>query len=114
MMRRIDAKISSMEGSWTFAGCVISDSTSATPSRALFYTRHDRGRRFAMRKPSISSRRARTCPKVRALHDDIHAGPVPRSGVQHASRRAAVDTHESFSFFDKGYVMASRDCKQSP
>jgi hypothetical protein len=27
-MRRIDARISSIEGSWTFAGCVISDSTS--------------------------------------------------------------------------------------
>jgi hypothetical protein len=31
MMRRIDAKISSIEGSWTFAGCVISDSTSSRP-----------------------------------------------------------------------------------
>src|SRR6185437_12264102 len=43
MIRRIDARISSMEGSWTFAGCVISDSTSATPSRAFyakqFYTK---------------------------------------------------------------------------
>jgi hypothetical protein len=38
MMRRIDAKISSIEGSWTFAGCVISDSTSSTPSHA-FYTK---------------------------------------------------------------------------
>jgi hypothetical protein len=34
MMRRIDAKISSIEGSWTFAGCVISDSTSKP-----FYTK---------------------------------------------------------------------------
>jgi hypothetical protein len=34
MMRRIDAKISSIEGSWTFAGCVISDSTSSTPPRS--------------------------------------------------------------------------------
>jgi hypothetical protein len=41
MMRRIDARISSIEGSWTFAGCVISDSTSSTPSHA-FYTKHDR------------------------------------------------------------------------
>jgi len=32
MMRRIDARISSIEGSWTFAGCVISDSTSSTPN----------------------------------------------------------------------------------
>jgi hypothetical protein len=37
MIRRIDARISSIEGSWTFAGCVISDSTSSTPSCA-FYT----------------------------------------------------------------------------
>jgi hypothetical protein len=36
MMRRIDAKISSIEGSWTFAGCVISDSTSSTPSYPRF------------------------------------------------------------------------------
>jgi hypothetical protein len=41
MIRRIDAKISSIEGSWTFAGCVISDSTSSTLSYA-FYTKHDR------------------------------------------------------------------------
>jgi hypothetical protein len=34
MMRRIDARISSIEGSWTFAGCVISDSTSKP-----FYTK---------------------------------------------------------------------------
>lgn len=40
MMRRIDAKISSIEGSWAFAGCVISDSTSSTPSHA-FYTKPD-------------------------------------------------------------------------
>src|SRR5579871_1782848 len=41
MIRRIDARISSMEGSWTFAGCVISDSTSSTPSHALFYIKLD-------------------------------------------------------------------------
>jgi hypothetical protein len=41
MMRRIDAKISSIEGSWTFAGCVISDSTSSRP-RKRFYTKQGR------------------------------------------------------------------------
>jgi hypothetical protein len=46
MMRRIDARISSMEGSWTFAGCVISDSTSSTRSCASFYTNDDRISRF--------------------------------------------------------------------
>ena len=34
MIRRIDARISSIEGSWTFAGCVISDSRS---SRRIFH-----------------------------------------------------------------------------
>jgi hypothetical protein len=38
MMRRIDARISSIEGSWTFAGWLISDSASSTPSHA-FYTK---------------------------------------------------------------------------
>ncbi len=41
MMRRIDARISSIEGSWTFAGCVISDSTSKA-----FYTKPQRICRF--------------------------------------------------------------------
>jgi hypothetical protein len=36
MMRRIDARISSIEGSWAFAGCVISHSTSSTPSNAFY------------------------------------------------------------------------------
>src|SRR3954463_12524156 len=54
MMRRIDAKISSIEGSWTFAGCVISDSTSSTPSHA-FYTKHDKIYRFRIRSQGFSS-----------------------------------------------------------
>ncbi|WP_240536265.1 hypothetical protein [Bradyrhizobium genomosp. III] len=55
MMRRIEARISSIEGSVTFAGCVISDSTSSTPSHALFYTKHDRIGRFRMGGPTFSS-----------------------------------------------------------
>jgi hypothetical protein len=54
MMRRIDARISSIEGSWTFAGCVIADSTSSTPSHA-FYTKHDRICRFRICRPGFSS-----------------------------------------------------------
>jgi hypothetical protein len=42
-----------MEGSWTFAGCVISDSTSSTPSHALFYTTQDRIDRFQIRELAI-------------------------------------------------------------
>src|SRR5260370_38173430 len=35
MMRRVDARISSIEGSWTFAGCVLFHSPSLTPSHAV-------------------------------------------------------------------------------
>jgi hypothetical protein len=37
MMRRIDARISSIEGSWTFAGCVMSNSTSSWSSPASWH-----------------------------------------------------------------------------
>jgi len=49
MMRRIEARISSIEGSVTFAGCVISDSKSST----LFYTKRSRIGRFRNRQPDI-------------------------------------------------------------
>src|SRR5437763_1289828 len=62
MMRRIEARISSIEGSVTFAGCVISDSTSSTPSHALFYTKHDRIGRFRMGGPTFSSRQPDLSP----------------------------------------------------
>jgi hypothetical protein len=48
MMRRIDARISSIEGSWTFAGCVISDSTSKP-----FYTKPRRICRFRIMQARI-------------------------------------------------------------
>jgi hypothetical protein len=51
MMRRIDAKISSIEGSWTFAGCVISDSTSS----CAFYTKPETICRFRICRPGFSS-----------------------------------------------------------
>jgi hypothetical protein len=62
MMRRIEARISSMEGSVTFAGCVISDSKSSTPSHALFYTKHDRIGRFRMGGSTFSSRQPDLSP----------------------------------------------------
>jgi len=40
-MRRIDARISSIEGSWTFAGCDISDSTSSTLFARVVLDQHD-------------------------------------------------------------------------
>jgi hypothetical protein len=77
MMRRIDAKISSIEGSWTFAGCVISDSTSSTPSHA-FYTKQgqdllvpDMQARIFINKPDLSPDQA---PR------DSRAGFCPSSG----------------------------------
>src|SRR3954467_5189657 len=79
MMRRIDARISSIEGSWTFAGCVISDSTSSTPSPA-FYTNRDGidgsgfvGPDFRPLKPDLSPDQvppatfARSRPHARAV-----------------------------------------------
>src|SRR5712672_4823684 len=57
MMRRIDARISSIEGSWTFAGCVISDST----SKAI-YTKPRRICRFRMYRPGFSSRQPALSP----------------------------------------------------
>jgi hypothetical protein len=54
MIRRIDARISSIEGSWTFAGCVISDSTSSTPSYAS-YTKQGSIGWFRLRWPDFHS-----------------------------------------------------------
>jgi hypothetical protein len=74
MIRRIDARISSIEGSWTFAGCVISDSTSSTrftPSATGFAGFGYAGRDF--------HRTSLTCPQIK--HRSTHrAGsrPLPR------------------------------------
>ena len=65
MIRRIDARISSMEGSWTFAGCVISDSTSSTRSYA-FYTKRDRICRFRICGLGIFIAQARLVPRSNA------------------------------------------------
>ncbi|WP_315730059.1 MULTISPECIES: hypothetical protein [unclassified Bradyrhizobium] len=54
MMRRIDARISSIEGSCTFAGCVISDSKSSTPSHASSYPKHRKIRRLRIQEARIS------------------------------------------------------------
>jgi hypothetical protein len=69
MMRRIDARISSIEGSWTFAGCVISDSTSK-----LSYTKPHEIRRFRMKRPEFFIARVRTCPQISG-HRCVARGP---------------------------------------
>jgi hypothetical protein len=76
MMRRIEAKISSIEGSWTFAGCVISDSTSSTPSRASSYTSaHFRKSALQPRKISFAKRCVSDCQNRSTGHDKI--SPIP-------------------------------------
>jgi hypothetical protein len=82
MMRRMDAKISSMEGSWTFAGCVISDSTSSTPSHA-FYTNQDRICRFQICRLGFSSHKPDLSPDQAPL--DRSQGR-PCAGSTEASR----------------------------
>jgi hypothetical protein len=80
MIRRIDARISSIEGSWTFAGCVISDSKSSTPSHALFYTKHDGIGRFRVaRAPQFLSQ----------------ATLVPRSAARIIARLRPCSEHRS-------------------
>src|SRR5439155_8670014 len=73
MMRRIDARISSIEGSWTFAGCVISDSTSKP-----FYTKPRRICRFRICRPGFSSHKPDLSPdQARPMH---RAGSAPPQG----------------------------------
>jgi hypothetical protein len=76
MMRRIEARISSIEGSWTFAGCVISDSTSSTLSRAPSYTSaHFRKPALRPRKISFAERCVSGCQNRITRHDKI--SPIP-------------------------------------
>ncbi|WP_291618813.1 hypothetical protein, partial [Bradyrhizobium sp.] len=71
-------------GSVTFAGCVISDSTSSTPSHALFYTKHDRIGRFRNERPDIFVAAARLVPRSRLNVQAVR--PCPRhSSVTHTT-----------------------------
>jgi hypothetical protein len=105
MMRRIDARISSIEGSWTFAGCVISDSTSK-------FILHQTARDSAVPDEAAGIFH-RSSPDL---------SPDQRStGVSHAAPFAltATDQHrwtqtrcESFRCLWERYVRATIDCKQ--
>jgi hypothetical protein len=108
MMRRIDAKISSMDGSWTFAGWLISDSASSTPSHA-FYTKHDWIGRFRICGLGFSSRQPDLSPD-QAPHDH-HAGLRPCSGSQSIATQIR---RESLGCLAERYVRASNDCKNTP
>jgi len=95
MIRRIDAKISSIEGSWTFAACVISDSTSSTPSYA-FYTKRDWICRFRMCGPGFSSHKPDLSPAQAPLDTSRGIPPLLRApkrrgqGCQHGANRSAA------------------------
>ena len=110
MMRRIDARISSIEGSWTFAGCVISDSKSSTPSHALSYTKHHGIGRFRLCGLRDLRRRPDLSPDQ---HGANRRAAPPRSGHRSVMARTHA-RHESLDCLCKGYVMAINDCKQRP
>ena len=107
MMRRIDAKISSIEGSWTFAGCVISDSTSSapsfTPSASAFAGSGYAGRDF--------HRTSLTCPQIERRGTQCK-GSRPCSGHRSITTRRCKMRGESPCSLRKRYVMAIIDCKQ--
>jgi hypothetical protein len=108
MMRRIEARISSIEGSVTFAGCVISDSTSSTPSHALFYTKHGRIGRFRNGRPVIFVAAARLVPRSRL--NVQRCAPAP--ALKHYAHDINAGPNRPASFW-QGYVRDFDDCKQS-
>src|SRR6516165_12609854 len=79
MMRRIDARISSIEGSWTFAGCVISDSKSSTPSQRPFYTKLHGIGRFRSRERRNFRRGPHLSPDQRR---ESSRGSAPARGIE--------------------------------
>ena len=109
MMRRMDAKISSMEGSWTFAGCVISDSTSSTPSHA-FYTNQDRICRFQICRLGFSSHKPDLSPDQAPL--DRSQGPRPCAEHRSVAAKGCQTWRESLCCPQERYVRAIIDCKQ--
>src|SRR3954466_14531188 len=100
MMRRIDARISSIEGSWTFAGCVISDSTSSASPTLLHQAR--RG------WPVPVWQTADLSPVQASLDGFAFCHALGASG-RRASQRAA----NQFAAPRAGYVTAINDCKQA-
>src|SRR5882757_4014842 len=77
MMRRIDARISSIEGSWTFAGCVISDSTSSTPFARVVPNQAYGICQYRIRRPACSLRKPDLFP-VQAPRRSPPRVPAPQ------------------------------------
>jgi hypothetical protein len=115
MMRRIDAKISSMEGSWTFAGCVISDSTSSTPLHA-FYTKQRPDLPVPDRTSGISSHKPDLSPDQAPRGSRAGLEPLLRTSKRRATADPGKRPHylmrrESLCCLEQRYVRAANDCK---
>jgi hypothetical protein len=114
MMRRIEARISSIEGSWTFAGCVISDSRSSTRSHHVVLHQARRGLPVLEVSGRRFHRAARLVPRSSvARHNSREPPPfvLRQRNTRTAGNRRRL--HESLRPPNKGYVMALNDCKQS-
>src|SRR4051794_7361734 len=97
MIRRIDARISSIEGSWAFAGCVISDSTSSTPSPA-FYTYRD-SIAGPDCTPEPSSRRTESPNRVPLIESPGFGHPQREPGQQRSSQGQSSQRQSSIVSF---------------
>jgi hypothetical protein len=109
MMRRIDAKISSIEGSWTFAGCVISDSTSSTPSCPRFTPSQTgfAGSGYAGRD---FHRATLTCPQIK--HRSTRRAGAPCLEHLMSRPKRCQMRRESVCCLRERYGTATIDCKQ--
>ena len=105
MMRRIEARISSIEGSWTFAGCVISDSRSSTRSRHVVLYQAQR----EVPVPGTSGRRFRraglTCPQIKRRSMRFSREPPPFVQKQR-KRWSAVITRATNRFVTQTKAMS--------
>jgi len=110
MMRRIDARISYIEGSWTFAGCVISDSTSSTPSSA-FYTKQGRILPVPDMRARIFVAQARLVPRSNTARRIARMMAPPAAPKRRASMGSDQGC-ESPCCLKERYVRATNDCKQ--
>ena len=112
MMRRIDAKISSIEGSWTFAGCVISE-LHIINALAAFYTKQDGDLPVPDMQAGIYHRSSLTCPQIKASRN--RREPCPCSGHPSvACPQKYQMRRESLCCLEQAYVRPTIDCKQRP
>jgi len=98
-----------MEGSWTFAGCVISDSKSSTPSHALFYTKHDGIAGSGCMQLGDFIAPADLSPDQ---HRANHRAIPPLIWTPSVALMDCWPARESLCYLEEGYVMAIHDCKQ--